>query len=1577
MGSHGFPLATEDEKFFECDGGSAGAARARGLLEGACWPDPDPRPGCSKVMADDVTRLNATEVERIFYVRSEADIKQVLAQARQEGRRISARGTKHSMGGQSIAPSGFIVDMTKLTSMRYDLELERVTCGTGCTWADLIQFLNPFGMSPRTMQSYSSFSVGGTISVNGHGITTDFCLAESVCHFRLVKWDGSVVTCSREAEGEGAELFRLALGGYGLFGVIPEVTLKVNRNARLEMDSLNLNVDEFLRTYAFVQESEDVEIKLARLNILDLNSIDMYIFRRGHGAEQKTVSALDMNPREMTWKTRLMYKWIMPTMREARYAIEKKTGAALDWSDANERNVMMHESAEPLARLYEPLFRVDDTFVLQEFFVPRSGFKAWLARVQPIYAELARHASLVLLNTTIRFVKHDPDTCLSYAQAKEGMFAFVLYYRLPRTKLADTELHRFHSLFVGPTLELGGTFYLPYRHHYTSDQLLTAYPQVRELCQRKEHYDPHGLFSNLWFEAYLLPLCTEGYRLQLASEPRLSEVESPAHPVGQGGSQQPLVVSDRRCDSYSRLVRNVKMRRDFVEGFLVRIFNVLDNQVLNRMITKATWDPECDSDIKVYRCLQRQLSSLGGPVHEATKMWKQMKQLSHQKKELAREAGAIVSRMGRLGQLDGYLSVGDHGKMVLPLKVALQLQGKVFVAHGELSEDIPAVAERGSVDPVGVFVHWDLLEAGPFVGIPDSSLDLVTMMQGLHHLRQNRLLPFLAEVVRVLRPGGLFIVREHDASEELMPMLDLAHSVFNAVLGVTDPEEEKEIRAFRSLLDWRAVVEASGLRDSLLYEMEANDPTLDEMMCFYKPPFRMPDGKSTQQVAPMAQAKACDITLPGSAAALPPQLSAFLDQLPLSVLDTLKGLLRSMLGLIPQLAELVKGNTSILSAGQQSVAGQVIDQIAEPLVRLLEKFEPYLDHVEFQSAQDGIGSFIPNELFLLVPALLRKAEKGHASVNELFAVAMIKDLELAFGFAGAARDDGAAPNQAGSVSAVESVQADLVRGSEVSAAEVQAALDDLCRAMPDLQDSSLMTRLGLNRRAQTALWAQLDLRKEEVTSAVLAEALAGYLDARAWHELRKELLAAQVARELPSKNSVLGCKGPDNAWRRALVAILGSSKVKLRQLGIMGLSLAGLSEVVEMWRLAQALRGAPALRQKEESKMTSSILAAMEGMEAVVKSVSMQEDALWDVPDVAEVLEATFGYESLTARLEDVTAQVSQHFLSGGVLKLHGRNLKNDLLRRDALTSGLDALRMGIVGKQRLLHIRYRSSAEPDPEVFLSRVATLLDRLGSFQLTQRLHPDAGEYTWYKLNEWMQVEMCQIYGRSLEHTPWYRFPYTQFLKVYFDCLFQEAGIVSKLHGQKKAFLSMGFFTSLVPGLVMASLFGQLQLLATPFLMLGSESGFGDSYDESKMVEQLVVQVPSTDLQPKWKELDSRIQAEIQVVPGLHVLKVPTFRALTEVLCLVAKALPHARVLEISNQRHVQMRVELRDHEPQLRQLAALTGCEVMFKFKYPTDGSCQPPTTSVSLCIAVPYLLATIRFCNRIGVEVRQVFDFYC
>ena len=89
--------------------------------KGFKWPDPDPNGGEDHVLkVDDVSRMNATPVSRLFMVRNKEDVKHVLHLAREEGVPVSMRGTKHSMGGHTIAENGFVMDMDRINHMKYN-----------------------------------------------------------------------------------------------------------------------------------------------------------------------------------------------------------------------------------------------------------------------------------------------------------------------------------------------------------------------------------------------------------------------------------------------------------------------------------------------------------------------------------------------------------------------------------------------------------------------------------------------------------------------------------------------------------------------------------------------------------------------------------------------------------------------------------------------------------------------------------------------------------------------------------------------------------------------------------------------------------------------------------------------------------------------------------------------------------------------------------------------------------------------------------------------------------------------------------------------------------------------------------------------------------------------------------------------------------------------------------------------------------------------------------------------------------------------------------------------------------------
>ena len=99
----------------------------------------------------------------------------------------------------------------------------------------------------------------------------------------------------------------------------------------------------------------------------------------------------------------------------------------------------------------------------------------------------------------------------------------------------------------------------------------------------------------------------------------------------------------------------------------------------------------------------------------------------------------------------------------------------------------------------------------------------------------DRLQPFMRSIHRVLKPGGLFILRDHDVTTPRMDRLvSLAHSVFNAGLGAPWDSNKNELRFFTSVAEWSARLQVVGLVDSGKRLLQAHDPSDNVLMSFVK-----------------------------------------------------------------------------------------------------------------------------------------------------------------------------------------------------------------------------------------------------------------------------------------------------------------------------------------------------------------------------------------------------------------------------------------------------------------------------------------------------------------------------------------------------------------------------------------------------------------------------------------------------------------------------------------------------------------------------------------------------------------------
>ncbi len=447
---------------------------------------------------DDASRLNSTHVAEVWSIpaepaAAEVQLRSVLERARAEHLSVSIAGARHSMGGHTIAPDGIVLNMLPFNHMELDAEKRILSVGAGARWSEVIPYLDARGYSVAVMQSNNNFSIGGSISVNCHGWQHNHApIASTVDSLRLMKADGTVVRCNR---GENAELFSLVLGGYGLFGVILDVDLRVVPNERYQAEVEVLAAEDYAGHFAEkVNGAVDIGMVFGRLCIVPgedafLREAILTVFRQ---APCRPEEIPHMHAAGHPSLRRKVYRAQIGSDagKEVRWTAERQLGERFSSAYVS-RNQLLNEEAEVYQDRNE-----DRADILHEYFIPPHRVEEFLAQAREI---IPQHDG-DLLNVTVRNMHEDTDTVLRYAD--RNLFAFVMLFNQPRTPNADSRMEAMTRELIDAALEAEGRYYLPYRLHATNDQFTRAYPQAAEFFARKRHYDPEEIFRNQFYLKY-------------------------------------------------------------------------------------------------------------------------------------------------------------------------------------------------------------------------------------------------------------------------------------------------------------------------------------------------------------------------------------------------------------------------------------------------------------------------------------------------------------------------------------------------------------------------------------------------------------------------------------------------------------------------------------------------------------------------------------------------------------------------------------------------------------------------------------------------------------------------------------------------------------------------------------------------------------------------------------------------------------------------------------------------------------------------------------------------------------------
>jgi FAD/FMN-containing dehydrogenase len=455
-------------------------------------------------LMNDASHINPTPIYGLARITSEDDVRAALQFARESGLKVAMAGVRHSMGGHAFARGAVVLDMLNLDRVTLNEAEQTITVQSGARWHDIQKILHP-KYAVKAMQSSDIFSVGGSISVNAHGMDHQVgALGKTIRSLRLMLADGTVQTLSPT---ENAELFNLVVGGYGLFGVILEATLEITRNTIYETGRRYIDYQNFPQLwneelaadkklglmYSHLSTSPDnflremilytyTETEVAEAEIPPLEEVGSVGLRR----LVLNFSKLGDIPMRLKW---FAEKYIEPRM-EACTVVSRNQAQASGEACLVSRNEPMHDSVPYLLNNLP-----NETDILHEYFVPRENF---LAFVDGLRETLTANKANVL-NASVRVV-YAEENFLSYAP--KDAFSIVLYINQRTDQAGHAQMEKLTSELIELTLKHQGRFFLPYQLYYTAEQLERSYPEIREFFAAKRRYDSDELFTNTFYEKY-------------------------------------------------------------------------------------------------------------------------------------------------------------------------------------------------------------------------------------------------------------------------------------------------------------------------------------------------------------------------------------------------------------------------------------------------------------------------------------------------------------------------------------------------------------------------------------------------------------------------------------------------------------------------------------------------------------------------------------------------------------------------------------------------------------------------------------------------------------------------------------------------------------------------------------------------------------------------------------------------------------------------------------------------------------------------------------------------------------------
>ena len=447
-------------------------------------------------LMNDASGLSATPIRKHLVLTEGADdaliaaLRRELAEAAADGRPVNVGAARHSMGGQAIPRDGTAVTFDNGT-LELDSANRSYRVHAGARWSQVIAALDPQGWSPAVMQSNHDFGVAATFSVNAHGWPVPFGpMGSTVRSLRLLLPSGELATCSPT---RNADLFALAMGGYGLIGIIVDLEVAMVPNARLVPRFDRMPAQEVAAAFRAAVDDPAVTMAYGRLNVERARFLQEGLLVTYRAADDQS----DLPPASgsgwMSHAASRLYRAQLgnETFKAFRWWNETTLGPAIGGGAAT-RNALINE---PVVTLDDR--NPDRTDILHEYFVDIDAFDDFLQACRDVIPSSYQE----FLNVTLRYVAQDDQSVLAYATTPR--IAAVMSFSQEMTRRAEADMRRMTEMLIDRIAAIGGAYYLPYRPHARLDQFAAVYPRAADFAARKRALDPRRVLRNNLWDSYL------------------------------------------------------------------------------------------------------------------------------------------------------------------------------------------------------------------------------------------------------------------------------------------------------------------------------------------------------------------------------------------------------------------------------------------------------------------------------------------------------------------------------------------------------------------------------------------------------------------------------------------------------------------------------------------------------------------------------------------------------------------------------------------------------------------------------------------------------------------------------------------------------------------------------------------------------------------------------------------------------------------------------------------------------------------------------------------------------------------